>query len=150
MLLVRVEDLDVGPRAFWVTPGGGVEAGESLRATAVRELAEETGLRVEPDELVGPVAVAQGEWSYRDTPLVSVDTYFSHLADRFVPTADGHTPLELDVLAEWRWWSVDELDATAEVIIPVGLGALVRRLVASGWSPGADPVGLPWRVPTES
>ncbi len=149
MLLVRVEDPNVGPRAFWVTPGGGVEAGESLRATAARELAEETGRRVEPDELVGPVAVAHGEWTYRETPLVSVDTYFFHVADRFEPAADGRTPLELDVLAEWRWWSVDELDATTEVIIPAGLGALVRRLAADAWPPGAAPVVLPWRVATE-
>lgn len=32
-------------------PGGHVEAGESLRAAAVREMAEETGLRLAPDAL---------------------------------------------------------------------------------------------------
>lgn len=30
-----------GDVPFWYTPGGGVEDGESLRTTAVRELAEE-------------------------------------------------------------------------------------------------------------
>lgn len=32
-------------------PGGHVEPGESLRQTAVREMREETGLRIEPDAL---------------------------------------------------------------------------------------------------
>ena len=32
----------------WCLPGGGVEEGEDFRAAAVRELAEETGLVVEP------------------------------------------------------------------------------------------------------
>ena len=32
-------------------PGGHVEPGESLRAAAVRELSEETGVRVRPDAL---------------------------------------------------------------------------------------------------
>ena len=35
----------------WCLPGGGVEDGEDFRAAAVRELAEETGLVVEPHDL---------------------------------------------------------------------------------------------------
>lgn len=35
----------------WCLPGGGLEAGEDFRLAAVRELAEETGLVVAPDQL---------------------------------------------------------------------------------------------------
>lgn len=36
---------------MWSLPGGHVEEGESLRMAACRELAEELGLKVEPEEL---------------------------------------------------------------------------------------------------
>src|SRR5690349_15151220 len=40
---------------YWFTVGGGVEQGESDRDAAAREVLEETGLRVRPDEFEGPV-----------------------------------------------------------------------------------------------
>ena len=36
----------------WVVPGGTVELGETLEAALVREMEEETGLRVEPLEIL--------------------------------------------------------------------------------------------------
>src|SRR3954447_6388486 len=47
----------------WFLPGGGMEPGEDVATTAARELFEETGLRVRPDALRGPVAVTRGVWS---------------------------------------------------------------------------------------
>jgi ADP-ribose pyrophosphatase YjhB (NUDIX family) len=40
---------------LWSIPGGRVEAGESDAEAVVRELSEETGLRVEPGRLIGSV-----------------------------------------------------------------------------------------------
>jgi ADP-ribose pyrophosphatase YjhB (NUDIX family) len=39
-------------RGRWLIPGGTVELGETLQEALVREVAEETGLRVEPREVV--------------------------------------------------------------------------------------------------
>jgi len=38
---------------WWCLPGGGVDAGETFRAAAVREATEETGLEVEVERLLG-------------------------------------------------------------------------------------------------
>ena len=53
LLLVRRAN-DPG-RGLWSLPGGRVEPGEDDAAALVREMAEETGLAVQPAELVGRV-----------------------------------------------------------------------------------------------
>ncbi|CAA9231131.1 MAG: hypothetical protein AVDCRST_MAG50-1075 [uncultured Acidimicrobiales bacterium] len=42
----------------------------------------------------------------------------------------------------WRWWSLDELAATTEVVLPVDLAGVVQRAVDG--DPAPEPVELPW------
>ena len=58
VLLVKREDLEV-----WALPGGGVDEGESLAETAVREAYEETGLEVEITHLIGVYSGGLDIWS---------------------------------------------------------------------------------------
>jgi hypothetical protein len=37
-----------------------------------------------------------------------------------------------DGIAMWRWWTLAELDATAELVWPAGLAALIRGTLAAG------------------
>jgi ADP-ribose pyrophosphatase YjhB (NUDIX family) len=48
IVLVKRKDNDL-----WALPGGGMELGESIEETAVREVKEETGLDVEVTALIG-------------------------------------------------------------------------------------------------
>ncbi len=146
VLLVWVADPEGGVPGVWLTPGGGIEPGESPRDAASRELAEETGLERDGDSLVGPVAVTRGRWSFRGTPLYSVDTFFCVVVDRFEPVDDGLTELERELHAGWRWWSPDELDATSVPMLPSGLAPLARHLASGAIAPGDPAIELEWRV----
>jgi 8-oxo-dGTP pyrophosphatase MutT (NUDIX family) len=143
VLLIEIFDDHDDRPAFWLTPGGRIEVGETPASAAARELLEETGVAASAEQLGDPIAVSQGEWRFRSTPLVSTDWFFVHAAPRVEVRDDRWTPLERTLLRGWRWWTDTELESTREVVVPGGLAGLVRRL-ASGWRPDDGPVQLPW------
>jgi ADP-ribose pyrophosphatase YjhB (NUDIX family) len=142
VLLFRIEDPHDSKPPLWITPGGGVETGETLVEAAARELAEETGAVVEPAVLGQPVAMCQGEWVFRGQPLYSVDSFFAWRTERFEPSTERWEPLERELHAAWRWWTIEELGTTNEAVLPGRLAHLVRLITTGGI--GSSPIDLPW------
>ena len=62
--LLLVQRANEPGRGLWSVPGGRVEDGEDDAAALVREMAEETGLLVEPGRLVG--RVTRGTYAIAD------------------------------------------------------------------------------------
>ena len=136
LLGARLTDpaLPPGDVLFWYTPGGGVEDGESLRAAAVRELAEEIGLVVEPAALEGPVWLRRNLDVFAGAEIDSRETFFV-LRD-VVHEVDGAGRTELEILGDepHSWWSAAEVAAGREVFAPSDLAERLPELLAGPWS----------------
>jgi 8-oxo-dGTP pyrophosphatase MutT (NUDIX family) len=115
-----------GRPGFWITAGGGVDAGESDESAAVREVDEETGIRLRAEDLVGPLAERVVVHGYSDLVVIQQEVFFAARVDRRVPDQAGHTEDERASIQGHRWWRVDELAGTDELVLPAGLDGLVR------------------------
>ena len=110
----------------WATPGGGLEEGETFEAAAIRELHEETGLHIDAvgtsvAERSFPMMLPSGE------TVLSVERYFVVHADGERLTRDGWTADETRVMTEHKWWSVAELQETAETVWPENLIQMMEQ-----------------------
>lgn len=117
-----------GPRApFWATPGGGLEPGESFEEAARRELREETGLALE----LGPW-IWEDRFDDQGTARIQLERFFlaRASAEDLPRGVERHHAVE--GITGARWWSVEELAASAEEVYPVRLADLLVRLRAEG------------------
>ena len=121
VLLFRFTPDDRPP--FWVTPGGALDPGEDYPTAARRELLEEVGLDLD----CGP-EVARRVVDFLTVERVEVtadERYFRVDIDTCEVNAAGHTPLERQVMREWRWFTPAELATHAEPVYPIDIADLV-------------------------
>jgi 8-oxo-dGTP pyrophosphatase MutT (NUDIX family) len=114
---------------YWVTPGGGLEPGESPVQGAVRELFEETGLRVDPAELGEPVFHNVVEFSFAGRPYRQRQDFFLLRVPSWEVDTTNFDETERVAMDGHRWWLVDELESTGDHFYPETLPDLLRRLV---------------------
>lgn len=123
VLLLADSDPGVPGSGWWVTPGGGIDEGETARAAARRELHEETGLLVEEPSLIGPVAVRTVTHGYSDRVRVQREWFFRIEVERFEADPSGLTPDERQRLRGAAWWPLDDLP---EHVWPAELADMAR------------------------
>jgi 8-oxo-dGTP pyrophosphatase MutT (NUDIX family) len=126
---------------WWFTVGGEVQQGERLAEAAARELAEETGLRVAPADMVGPVWRRDEVFEFNGSLIDSEEFYFVYRTQRFEPSRAGRTELERSYIHDHRWCDAGDiaaLVAAGETVYPLQLSGLLTdaAALASGRTPG--------------
>lgn len=124
MFLQYGKNRSIPPR--WITPGGGVDPGETHDDAALREVHEETGLVLdsvptafrdedfEPDQRWHPYET--GHWAWYQ---IQVDT--------FEPSREGWTDEENADVVEWAWLTADDLATSDHEVEPSWLPNLLRE-----------------------
>lgn len=131
VLLFEDSDPGIPGVTWWVTPGGGMDPGESERTTAVREMAEETGYALEESALVGPLATRYAVHGYSDQVLEQQESFYLVRVTAFEIDVSAHTEEEQITLQGHRWWSRAEIAAGESWIWPAQLLQL--------WDRASDP-----------
>jgi 8-oxo-dGTP pyrophosphatase MutT (NUDIX family) len=139
LLLFRGFDPARRDAGTWLfTPGGGLEDGETLEDAALRELAEETGLR--DVELGACVWCRTAFFSFDGTDYEQREWFFLVRAGSADVDTGGHTDVEKRSLLGHGWWTVDELRNSDELVYPAHLAELLGRLLREG------PPGTPLEI----
>jgi 8-oxo-dGTP pyrophosphatase MutT (NUDIX family) len=122
-------DLDATD-SHWIAPGGGLEPGETPAEAAVREVYEETGIRVElpSDEPAFYTERVRFTFAGQDTDQTN-HYYLLRVPSGLPVRPTANTELEKVVALGHRWWSLSDLASSPVIREPVTMVELIRQTI---------------------
>ncbi|MFC6015200.1 NUDIX hydrolase [Plantactinospora solaniradicis] len=96
---------------WWELPGGGIEPGETYREAAVRELAEETGIAITPEQVGAPTWRRRATFRYRGERLINNEVVVVVRLSTPEPPVDGAARVEFEDedYFDYRWYPMAEI-----------------------------------------
>jgi 8-oxo-dGTP pyrophosphatase MutT (NUDIX family) len=128
VLMLQGFDPSDPARRYWFTVGGGLEPGESVAEAAVRELFEETGLRIPVDGLGPAVWSDVTEFPFDGHRYRQEQSWFLVRVSAWEVDRSGFDDIERATISDVAWWSASDFEASQDAYYPPDLPSLLRRL----------------------
>ncbi|MFR9803022.1 NUDIX hydrolase [Pseudonocardia sp. RS010] len=132
LLLATRDATEATGEVVWQVPGGGIEFGESWADAAVRELREETDLRISGSQLRKPCWRRTATYRYRGARRLQHERIATVQLTQHEPdvTSRGGDDDEKTDCIGARWWLPSEIVSSTSRFYPGSLPSLLPEVLA--------------------